>query len=250
MCTIYIYWDIWLHETGNRWKSSIYKYQPIGIPRTHSNLPRFPARIYAPLKRQRHASPPVSPTTPHGPGDHTILPAITTRKFSIPEIKIEVQTPSDDETQTQPPPLSPSSPCPQPPVFSFCSPTPLSPLPTSRQYFLSTSTSASSLCDQFASVRAPVVGVDRYSPSPEVSLLVPECDAPMAKTVTGRRRSFAMTNKGLLVNEGDVIIGSLEDDCLKDAVSAVSVVEVVQGAVLVVVLVQGAVLVEVLQHDQ
>lgn len=71
-----------------------------------------------------------------------------------------------------------------------------------------------------------VVGVDRNTPSPDVGLLIPEmADAATSKTVTGRRRSFAMTTKGHLVNEGDVIIGSHEDDCMKNA-EAISAVRI------------------------
>ena len=49
-----------------------------------------------------------------------------------------------------------------------------------------------------------------YSPPPAISLLAPSLpDSPPSKTIAGRRRSFAMTHKGL-INEGDIIINSSE----------------------------------------
>ncbi|KAI0212020.1 hypothetical protein LSAT2_003076 [Lamellibrachia satsuma] len=49
-----------------------------------------------------------------------------------------------------------------------------------------------------------------YLPPPAISLLAPSVpDSPPSKTIAGRRRSFAMTHKGL-INEGDIIINSSE----------------------------------------
>ena len=144
-------------------------------------------RIYAPLKRQRHVSPPVSPDIQAS--DVIILPAITTN-FRIPEINVDSVL--DEVTGTG---------------------------DNNDSYSASPNRRSSTI-----SLSDVVVGVDRNTPSPDVGLLIPELDPVMAKTITGRRRSFAMTTKGQLVNEGDVIIGSQEDECFKnaEAISAVS----------------------------
>ena len=135
-------------------------------PRRHTaacidaNRLQVPPRVYAPLRRQRHVSPPPSPTEltfppPSSPGSsHDAFPP----KFVIPEIVLPDEEPTTPDADD----------------------------------------------DESVAHSRP------YSPPPAISLLTPGItDSPPSKTIAGRRRSFAMTHKGL-INEGDIIINSSE----------------------------------------